>query len=321
MSNYEKFRKNDIEKSKEMALKINVTQNDINEIEKWFETLLIEHKNVGTFEQQLKTEKQLEIDFINLHSKIETQSNKYILAKLLNYNNIFNSGFLRSTHIPRLTHLLYKNIIPSYFKSIKPKYSIDEFIALSEYLKSNFFVSPNGELLKNALKLEKVNKIFEKATAEQRLKLTENLMNIISEKDFHHDIICFKKILNLINEEDKELITFFKQFKVNNNQGCYSVINGILNTHVHNDLWIDFQNKKELIIFFDATKGAKPNEKWSANFVELNSKVGSQNMKSIANKIIEYSNKRNYFFNETFYWSDDIVKRFIKSAEWITENK
>jgi len=64
---------------------------------------------------------------------------------------------LKSAYVARLTYLLYGNLIPQFINVIKPKYSIVEFISLSEYLKSNFFVSPNGELLENILKLEKSN--------------------------------------------------------------------------------------------------------------------------------------------------------------------
>jgi len=320
MKKYDKFRQNDIEKSKILALKLEIPEKDIGKIEHWFERLLSEHEKADYLKDNLKTETELECQFAELCLKTEPQSNKYILVKLLNYNNIFQSGFLKSTHIARLTYLLYGNLIPRFINVVKPKYSVVEFIYLSEYLKYNFFVSPNGELLENILIIEKSNKIFQKATIKQRLELTANLIHIIKENEFHHSLICFKKLLNLLTTEDKNVIEFLKNFKVNNNQGCYSIINKILNLVIHNDLWIDFEFKKELIHFFDTAKGAKPNEKWLIKLAQLNSKIGSGNIRTIADEVSGFVNKDNHYFNETSYWSDNIAKRFLKSAKWIKEH-
>lgn len=87
-------------------------------------------------EQQLKTEKELETCFNEMiSSEIERKSYKYVLPKLLNYNNEFNSAFLRSLYVTRLGALLRENLITKLVHDKKIVYSPEVFFHITIYLK------------------------------------------------------------------------------------------------------------------------------------------------------------------------------------------
>lgn len=316
---YLTFKNDELAKSRILAKELNISENDFITIQNWFDLLLLKHEESSSDrEEQLKTEKELETKFSELiSSEIERKSYKYILPKLLHYNNAFNDAFLRSLYVARLGALLRDNLIPKLVNDKMIVYLPEDFLQVTVYLRDNYFVSPNSNFLEDILKIEHVRSIFKQATAKIKFETLKNILHIIYQKTFHHDIVCFKKILKLVSETDTGLIDYLKKFQVENKQGCYKIINDILNLELENDNWDDFQIKVQLINFFDTARGANPASSWNKKFQELSATFGNSKLLQTANAVIENENCKTYEFDYGAQWSDDTAKRFLKSAQWI----
>lgn len=316
---YLTFKDNELEKSKTLAKALNVSENDFITIQSWFDLLLWNHEKLtSNSEEQLKAEKDLQTKFSELvSSQIERKSYKYILPKLLHYNNAFNGAFLRSLYVTRLGALLQDNLIAKFVNDKMIVYSPEDFLHVTVYLRENYFVSPNSNFLEDILKIEHVRGIFKHASTKVKFETLKNILHIIDQKTYHHDIVCFKKILKLVSEKDTELIDYLKKFQVENKQGCYKIIHDILNLKISEHHWSDFEIKVNLINFFDSARGAKPTTGWSKKFQELCGTIGNTKLSKIANMVLENENCKIYEFDYGAQWSDDTVKRFLKSAQWI----
>lgn len=318
---YWTFKKDELTKSKILAKKLNVSESDFVNIQNWFDVLLLKHEEATTDkEEQIKTEKELENKFNELiSSEIERESYKYILPKLLNYNNEFNGAFLRSLYVARLGTLLGNNLIPKLVNDKMIVYLPEDFFHVTVYLKDNYFVSPNSNFLEDILKIENVRSIFKKADTKVKFETLKNILHIIYQKTYHHDIISFKRILKLVSETDSELIDYLKNFQVENKQGCYKIANDILNLDLFKDNWKDFEIKVQLISFFDTARGAKPTSNWNNKFQELSAIIDKKKLLQIVDAVLENENCKIYEFNCGAQWSDDTAKRFLKSAQWIKD--
>lgn len=318
---YLTFKSDEFAKSKILAKELNISETDFINIQFWFDLLLLKHEEAtSNHEEQLITEKELEIKFNELiSSEIERKSYKYILPKLLNFNNEFNGAFLRSLYVARLGFLLRENLIPKLVNDKKLVYSPEDFFNATIYLKDNYFVSPNSNFLEDILKIENVRGIFKQATTKIKFETLKNILHIIYQKTYHHDIICFKKILKLVSETDSELISYMKNFQVENKQGCYKIINDILNLDFSKDNWNDFKIKIQLINFLDTARGANPNSSWNNKFQELSAIIDNKMLLQIVHTVLKNENCKIYAFDYGVQWSDDTVKRFLKSAQWIKD--
>ncbi|KXH84902.1 hypothetical protein [Chryseobacterium kwangjuense] len=318
---YITFKNNELAKSKDLAEALKISESDFIKTQKWFDLLLLRHKEANSNrEEQLETEKELEFKFYELtSSEIERKSYKYILSKLLNYNNEFNGAFLRSLYIARLGALLRDNLIPKFVNDKMIVYSPEDFFHTTVYLRENYFVSPNSNFLEDILKAEHVRGILKQATVKVRFSILKNILHIIHQKTFHHDIICFKKILKLVSSDDVALIDYLKQFKVLNDQGCYKIIHDTLNLPIAENAWEDFERKVQLINFFDTGRGANPTASWNKKFAELSGTIGNSSLLKAASIVLENENCKNYEFDYGAVWGDDTAKRFLKSAQWIKD--
>ncbi|WP_106914526.1 hypothetical protein [Chryseobacterium aurantiacum] len=316
---YLTFKNDELTKSKILAKELNISENDFINIQNWFDLLLLKHEESSSDrEKQLKAEKDLETKFSELiSSEIERKSYKYVLTKLLNYNNEFNGSFLRSLYVARLGTLLRENLIPKLVNDNMIIYSPEDFLHTTAYLRDNYFVSPNSNFLEDIFKIEQVRGILKHATIKVKYETLKNILHIIYQKTYHHDIICFKKILKLVSEKDTELIEYLKKFKVENKQGCYKIINDILNLKISDNNWNDFEIKVLLINFFDTAKGANPTTSWKKKFKELSVTIDKNKFLQIVQSILENENCKNYEFDYGAQWADDTAKRFLKSAQWI----
>ncbi|STD07604.1 hypothetical protein [Chryseobacterium carnipullorum] len=251
-NSYLTFKNDELAKSKILAKELNISETDFINIQFWFDLLLLKHEEAtSNHDEQLKVEKELETKFNEIiSSEIERKSYLYILPKLLHYNNVFNDAFLRSLYVSRLGALLRDNLIPKLVNDKTIVYSPEDFFHVTVYLKDNYFVSPNSNFLEDILKIENVRGIFKQATIKVKFETLKNILHIIYQKTYHHDIICFKKILKLVSETDSELIGYLKNFQVENKQGCYKIIKDILNLDLFKDNWNDFEIKVQLISFF-----------------------------------------------------------------------
>lgn len=319
---YSTFKNDEFLKSKILAKELNISESDFTNIQYWFDLLLLKHEEAtSNHEEQLLTEKELEVKFNELvSSEIERESYKYILPKLLNYNNEFNGAFLKSLYVARLGALLRDNLIPKLVNDKMIIYSPEDFLYATIYLRNNYFVSPNSNFLEDILKIENVRGIFKQATTKVKFETLRNILHIIYQKTYHHDIICFKKILKLVSEKDSELIDYLKNFQVENKQGCYKIINDILNLPLFKDNWNDFEIKVQLISFFDTARGANPSSSFKNTSQELSAFIDKKMVLQIVHTVLKNENCKNYEFDYGAQWSDDTAKRFLKSAQWIKDS-
>lgn len=318
---YRTFKNDELAKSKILDKELNISETDFINIQFWFDLLLLKHEEAtSNHDEQLKVEKELENKFNEMiSSEIERKSYLYILPKLLHYNNVFNDAFLRSLYVARLGALLRDNLIPKLVNDKTIVYSPEDFFHVTVYLKDNYFVSPNSNFLEDILKIENVRGIFKQATSKVKFETLKNILNIIYQKTYHHDIICFKKSLKLVSETDSELIGYLKNFQVENRQGCYKIINDILNLDLFKDNWHDFEIKVQLISFFDTARGASPTSSWINRFQVISTIINNKIFLQIVNAVLKNENCRIYEFDYGAQWSDDTAKRFLKSAQWIKD--
>ena len=317
MNSYSKFKEDDKLKSRDLGDELNISENDIRTIDDWFAIYLDRHSQATNQDVGLKYENELKKLHSLMFECITSLSYKYILSKLIKYHNISASGFLKSLDIARLRVLL-RDLISKYIDEINVNYTSSEFVSVTTYLKDNFFVSPNGELIENILKINTKHKITIKSSIEEKRNIVTNILHIIADKAFHHDIVCFKKIINLITADDIKLMEYIKNLKAKNNQGCYLLINTIFNIPLDN-FAEDFEMKRELIFWLDTSAGAKPKQNWTDKMNELKAKIGLPSLLLVCDKIVENEHLKNYYFNDNSHWSDDVCKRFIKSAKWTKE--
>lgn len=318
---YWRFKNDEFAKSETLAKALNISKQDVILIQGWFDLLLLKHEEVSNdFAKQTIAEEFLETKFKELvSSEVERYSYKFILPKLLNYNNVFNDDFLGSLYIVRLSILLRDKLIPIFVNDKKIMYSPEDFLHVTNYLRDHYFVSPNSNLLEDTLKIESVRGIFKQASTEIKFETMKNILHIIYQKTFHHDIVCFKKILKLISAADSELMNYLKEFQVDNGQGCYRIIHEILNLKLLQDDWNDFELKSQLISFLDSGRGSKPASSWSKKFQELSAIIDGKRFLQITATILKNEDCKTYEFDYGAVWSDDVVKRFLKSAEWINQ--
>ncbi|WP_286751696.1 MULTISPECIES: hypothetical protein [Sphingobacterium] len=316
---YTIFKNDELVKSRILAQELNISNDDFEKIQCWFDLLLWHHEQLtSNTEEQFNTEKKLEILFNEIvSSEIESASHKYILPKLLHYNNAFNGAFLRSLYIARLGSLLQNNLIPKFVDDKNIVFSAEDFLHTSEYLKYNYFVSPNSNFLEDILKIQHVRGIFKRASPRLKFETVKNISLIISQIEYHHNIICFKKILKLVTEKDNELIDYLKEFQVENRQGCYKIISDILSLYLSENIWNDFEIKVALIHFLDTGRGTNPSASWNKKLQELCVSIGASKLLQISSYILDNDNCKNYNFPDGLQWSDDTAKRFLKSAKWI----
>ncbi|MNL02884.1 hypothetical protein D3C87_1234050 [compost metagenome] len=315
------FKKDELAKTRILAKELTITEIDFIKIQNWFDLLLLKHEEATSdTAEQLTTEQELEIAFNELiSSEIQRKSYKYILPKLLHYNNVFNDAFLRSLYVVRLGALLRDNLIGKFAKDKMIVYSPEDFFHITVYLRDNYFVSPNSNFIEDILKIEHVRGIFKQATNDVKFSTLKNILHIIHQKTFHHDIICFKKILKLVSAKDIALIDYLKRFEVINKQGCYKIINDILNLAIAENAWDDFEIKVQLINFFDTARGANPAASWNKKFHELSGTIDNAIFLQAANSVLENESSKNYEFDYGAVWGDDTAKRFLKSAQWIKD--
>ncbi|WP_330745914.1 hypothetical protein [Chryseobacterium sp. CP-77] len=318
---YWTFKNDELAKSKVLAKELNIDETDFSNIQHWFDLLLLKHEEATSDrEEQLSIEKELETKFYELiSSEITRKSYKYILPKLLNYNNVFNGAFLKSLYVARIGALLEDNLISKFVKDRMIVYSPEDFLQVTIYLRDNYFISPNSNFLEDILKIETVRGIIKEASVSIKFEALKNILHIIYQKGFHHDIICFKKILKLVSFADVELIDYLKGFRVENKQGCYKIINDLLNLKITEDLWKDFEIKVQLINFFDSARSANPSPAWNRKFQEVLGIIDENKLLQVVQTVLENDDCHIYQIDYGAEWSDDISKRFLKSAKWIKE--
>ena len=308
---HEIFFNDDKAKSQILATALLISQEEFKAVQDWF-LLLLQRLCKLEFDNGHIIIDELTICLEKTSANLSLNANKLILAKLVYYNNIIQSGYLQSSVFGIMTKFLNDEIEQ---RMAGADFTFEEFTALSEYLKHNFYVSPNGDLLENLIKIEKRNKIFAKANDEEKLAIIKNLLQIIDDIEFHHDIVIFKKILDFIKINDEKTIYYVKNFIPKNQQGCYLITNKILNL-AHSEGKFDLCVKA--LKWLDSARGKEPSKGWLNNFNELKNELGKEILNEVTNEILKLESLAYHDFG-SYSWPDDVMKRFIKSAEWIKE--
>ncbi|NDV66708.1 hypothetical protein [Bacteroides sp. 224] len=310
-NNYKEFWERDKDMSLIFLSEMGLQKENTLFVDEWFLNYLKYHSESNSLEE-IRHANELRQQY-QLFPKQKRQMGQYFLGKLIKYYNISCTGWLKSLLMAQLVVLLRDLIIECIDKR-KVEYSPLEFVALTKYLQCSE-ISPNGNLIENILKIESKNKIYRKATVNERSNITTNILAINSNKGFHHDIRDYKKILRLIEERDENLINYIYEYKVINRQGCYQILKTIFDFRLFANKWEDFTIKIKIIDCFDSSTGATPKERWKTQIEHIKTKIGCEKLNSLCAEIVKQEELKNYPF-EIGHWSDDVVKRFVKGAKW-----
>lgn len=271
---YIKFLSDDEEKSKILASELNVSQAEFDAVWSWFLLLLQRQSKLDVFGEDVI--KDLASRLETLAANLSQSAQNFVLAKLIYYNNIIQSGHLDSWICGSMSKFLHDEIER---RISEASFCLAEFTALTRYLKHNFYVSPNGYLLENALKIEKQNKIFAHADGDERG------------------------------------VRLFKNFIPKNRQGCYLVVNKILNAACFDG---KFSLSIKALKWLDSARGAAAPSGWQNKFNELKGELGEEALAAVVVEVLRLDSLTYHDFAISS-WSDDVVKRFVKSAEWILQ--
>ena len=308
---HEIFFNDDEAKSQILATALQVSQEEFKAVQDWF-LLLLQKLCKLEFDNGHIIIDEITICLEKTSANLSLNANKLILAKFIYYNNIIQSGYLQSSVFGIMTKFLNDEMER---RMAGADFTFAQFKALSEYLKHNFYVSPNGDLLENLIKIEKRNKIFAKANDEEKLAIIKNLLQIIDDTKFHHDIVIFKKILDFIKISDEKTIYYVKNFIPKNQQGCYLITNKILNLPYSEG---KFDLCVKTLKWLDSARGKEPSKGWLTKFNELKNELGKEVLQEIIDEILKLKSLAYHDFG-SYSWPDDVMKRFIKSVQWIKE--
>ena len=140
---HEIFFNDDEAKSQILATALLVSQEEFKAVQDWF-LLLLQRLCKLEFDNGHIIIDELTICLEKTSTNLSLNANKLILAKLIYYNNIIQSGYLQSSVFGIMTKFLNDEIER---RMAGADFTFEEFTALSKYLKHNFYVSPNGDLL------------------------------------------------------------------------------------------------------------------------------------------------------------------------------
>ncbi|EAO7445009.1 hypothetical protein FE124_10515, partial [Listeria monocytogenes] len=94
-------------------------------------------------------------------------------------------------------------------------------------------------------------------------------------------------------------------------------INTVMKAYIAQDMWTDFTIKKKLISLLDSAKGKCPKESWIKKLHDIHANKHSDEILLLCNELFDFEKITNYVFQNGHYWSDDVLKRFIKGGHWI----
>lgn len=325
MSKYARFRADDLGKSQILAQNLQISSEESQKIENWFAETLDFHEKLDFFDeneeylsdsdQKLEEfEQKLIQSYDKLLLEITEKALPYLMTKAIYYYNIFQTNALKDT-----TRMgTFCGILRGVFWYNHQKISIlpKDLVFISDYLRENLEVSPNGDIDENILEIEKKNKISKKWQSAERQAIVKNLLRIIQQKNYHHSLVIFKKVLGFIQKEDVEIQEFVRNFEAENKQGCYQIIHKIFQFPLNADAWQDFSLKMELLQLLDTANGTSPKEAWLKKYALLSEKIGKNALNEMA---LVISSMENCLYDPITGWKDEVVRRFLKASAWIKE--
>lgn len=231
------------------------------------------------------------------------ESLKYLRGRLIKLQDIHPYNFGINGKI---------DAINKCFPKSKLIFADHEFLALLKYLQDSP-THPNGGLLKNIWAVEKNSSYFAKSKVQSCNQALIYILKLISKKVYHHDIIDFKKVLNLIGSENNEIIEFLSNYKPEYEQGCYKAIKYVMGYKFSECLYIRFNVQKQVIEWLDNASGRTPKKPWKDKLSVIQQNCLPQDLSSVCEWMISHDELR---YDEKYYWLDSVFSRFQKSSRW-----
>jgi len=239
---------------------------------------------------------------IDLNS-INIQALKYLRGRLIKLHDIHPFGSKLPVRISEINKCFPKQ---------KLVFDENEFLALLEYLQDSH-IDSNGELFKNIWSVEKDSSYFKKSKTENHTAALIWLLKLISKKNYHHDIVDFKKVLELIKPENEEIIRYLATYKLKYAQGCYKAIKYIIDYNFHGDLFSNFNIQRQVIIWLDNASGGNPKKPWNDKLSIIEQICLPQDLSILCQWILAHDELR---YDEENHWLDSVFTRFQKSSKW-----
>jgi hypothetical protein len=239
---------------------------------------------------------------------LEEKSLKYLLARLIKINDIYQGGKLSQTSVMDTNRMKISKYIEQLL-SLITNYTYKDLVAILEYM-IEAAVSPNSNIFENIWAIEKKSRFFKNADNTLRSKAVVCLLTLNGQRGYHHNIKDFKKIIKLTQLDNSDVIWYLSNYTVKNNQGCYQAINYILRGIQNNN---SFELRSDIINWLDSASGSSPKKAWLDNLSSIENRIEKVDLLNITNWII--TNKHLERELNTG-WIDDVFKRFQKSAKW-----
>ena len=238
-------------------------------------------------------------------SRLNINQSKYLLGRMIKMYDLMWGGVFTpviDSSTWRIQEFIDKLHTPlSVFNPI-------EFTSLLAYLKGTP-VDPNSDLFSSIWKIEKNSQFFRNADFFNRNKALKYLLDLNGARGFHHTLKDFKHILKKIQPDNADIIYYLNQYKVENNQGCFSIIHFIFTDMPKHS----FQIKRDCIFWLDNALGSSPKKPWLDKLASIQRELKEEELLKIVNKILLNDTLG---MDQSTGWEDSIYKRFHKSATW-----
>ena len=302
LNGLEIIRKTEIGQANTFAVGFELEKEELEVIDNWVESwidLNIKKKKFTAAYDSLR----------NILCGLDGSSLKYLLCRLIKVYDLMWGGPYSGVNFASLE---IRDFIDEAYVS-KPVFSPIEFTSFLSYLRGTP-VNPNSDLFSYIWKLEKQSKFFNSADLLMRNKALKHLLELNSQRGYHHNIKDFKKILGYIKPDNTEIINNLSNYKVNNNQGCYQVMSFIFGEFKNST----FEVKKDCIIWLDNAVGSSPKKPWMDKLAAIQRELSGEELMKISRWIL---NNKQLEREQSTGWIDDIYKRFQKSSKWYLELK
>ncbi|MDO4164792.1 MAG: hypothetical protein Q4D56_10480 [Bacteroides sp.] len=250
---------------------------------------------------------QLETDFHATIVHLEEPALRYLLARLLFYtNNELEFGnvvcWLGGKYVEPLIKVTSFSI-PDFL------FMINEYLAVTRG-------DPQNEVEMKLIKIAQKSNLLNAQYAEKYAVFT-SILEVLSKRGWQHHLKGFKTILKYISSDDLDIIAYLKNFHIISKQGCYIMLNTLLNYPIHEDVYTDFAIKRRIIEISDTARGAKYTSSWESKALELIKSVPTDKLKGWC----DIMDEKGYEWTGYDYpgWTDAAVKRFRKAALWISQ--
>ena len=334
--NYEKFSTLEIEKSHLLAEALKVGTEERIEIGKCFDFLLKTHQKCKVFDEQMKEKNRVLPPYDTLKEMFDTLpsfspvADIYILAKVLFYDNIMNTDYLKGHYIG------YDMYLGSmYLKKQETTISVTEMLSISDYLKESPVIGENGTLVELLLKLIEKNALEKQWTAEQEAYLLQNILVIHQKINYCDTLKHLNQIFKYVHKGSLPTVfNSINKYKSQYRQGGMQMLEIILHTTFSKDIYQDFELKRALVSLFseagreyvkfrrveEASMKSAFLEKWK----NIKPSFSENILEDVFKKVEDLKHYKVLHLTQdaeeiNFGVADTLAKSFLKGIQWIRE--